>query len=53
VELGQMAIVALLFPVLFFLRTQRLYMPVVVKGGSVLLMLISTAWFVQRALDLG
>ena len=53
VELGQMAIVAVLFPLLFLLRTRPLYMPVVLKGGSVVLILISGVWFVQRAFGLG
>jgi hypothetical protein len=52
VELGQMAIVAALFPVLYLLRTRPLYQPVVLKGGSALLILISGAWFVQRVFGL-
>lgn len=52
VELGQMAIVAALFPVLYLLRTQQLYQRVVLKGGSALLILISGAWFIQRAFGL-
>jgi hypothetical protein len=53
VELGQMAIVAVLFPALFLLRARPLYMPVVLKGGSLVLILISGVWFVQRAFGLG
>jgi HupE/UreJ protein len=53
VELGQMVIVALLFPALFLLRRHDLYMPVVLKGGSAILIVVSSAWFVQRALGLG
>lgn len=49
VELGQVAIVAVLFPALFLARTHPLYVPVVLKAGSVALMLVSGAWFVQRA----
>jgi hypothetical protein len=49
VELGQMVIVALLFPALYFLRQRPLYMPVVLKGCSAVLILISGVWFVQRA----
>jgi hypothetical protein len=52
VELGQLAIVATLFPLLFLLRKMPLYIPVVLKGGSVVLILISSAWFVQRAFGL-
>ncbi len=53
VELGQMAIVAVLFPALFLLRKLPLYMPVVLRGGSLVLILISGVWFVQRAFGLG
>jgi hypothetical protein len=53
VELGQMAIVAILFPALFLLRKLPLYMPVVLKGGSFVLILVSSVWFVQRAFGLG
>jgi hypothetical protein len=52
VELGQMAIVALVFPILYILRTRPFYMPVVLKGGSAVLILISSVWFVQRAFGL-
>ena len=52
VELGQMVIVAALFPLLFLLRKLPLYIPVVLKGGSVVLILISSAWFFQRAFGL-
>ena len=49
VELGQLAIVAVVFPALFLLRSRPLYMPVVLKGGSFALILVAGAWFVQRA----
>lgn len=53
VEAGQLAIVAVLFPVLFLLRKQKFYVPVILKGGSIVLGLVALYWFVQRALDLG
>ena len=53
VELGQVAIVVVLFPALFFFRRSRFYQPVVLKGVSAVLILISTGWFVQRAFGLG
>jgi hypothetical protein len=49
VELGQLAIVAALFPLLFVLRRQPLYVPVVLRGGSIVLMLVAGAWFFERA----
>ena len=52
IELGQIAIVAVLFPLLFLLRKQSFYVPVVLKGVSALLILVSGWWFVQRAFGL-
>ncbi len=53
VELGQIAIVAVIFPILFFLRKTAFYEPVILKGVSVVLALIAAWWFIQRAFDLG
>ena len=53
VELGQVAIVAVVFPVLFWLRKTSLYQPVILKGVSVVLVLIAGWWFIQRAFGLG
>jgi hypothetical protein len=53
VELGQIAIVLVVFPLLFLLRRNSLYVPVVLKGGSTILGLVATYWFVQRAFALG
>jgi hypothetical protein len=52
VELGQLAIVSVVFPLLFLLRRQALYVPVVLRGGSAVLVVIAAAWFVQRAFGL-
>ena len=52
VELGQIAVVLALFPILYWLRTSRQYVPVVLKGGSWLLVAIGGYWFAQRALGL-
>ena len=51
VELGQVVIVCVLFPVLFALRGTRLYTGVVLKAGAVLLVAISLYWFTERAFD--
>ena len=53
VELGQVAIVVVLFPILWMLRKQPVYVPVVLKGGSAVLILIAGFWFAQRAFGLG
>ena len=52
VELGQVAIVAVLFPLLFLLRRSSLYQPLVLRGASVVLVLIAGWWFVQRSVGL-
>lgn len=52
VELGQLGILVVLFPVIFALRKSSLYVPVVLKGGSVVLVLIAGYWFVERAFAL-
>jgi hypothetical protein len=53
VELGQIAIVVVLFPLLFSLRKSWSYEPFVLKGVSAVLILVSSWWFVQRALGVG
>jgi len=53
VELGQIAIVALVVPVLFALRRASWYQPVVLRGVSGVLALVAAWWFVERSLGLG
>jgi len=53
VELGQVAIVGVLFPLLFFMRRSPLYQPVVLRGLSLVLAAIAAWWFVQRSMGLG
>ena len=52
VELGQLAIVAVFLPVAFALRHTMFYRFGVVKIGSILVALLASWWFVQRAFDL-
>ncbi len=52
VELGQVAIVAVIFPILFLLRKTSFYQPIILKGVSAVLVLIAGWWFVQRAFGL-
>lgn len=49
VELGQLAIVAGVFPVIFLLRNSRFYVPLVLRAGSAITALIACFWFVERA----
>ncbi|MEL6109850.1 MAG: HupE/UreJ family protein [Planctomycetota bacterium] len=49
VELGQLAIVAVVFPIIYLLRTLRFYQPAVLVGGSSVIGLIACIWFIERA----
>jgi HupE / UreJ protein len=51
VEIGQLAIVVALFPVLFALRTLVLYRRVALPIAATAMILISGGWVVERALD--
>lgn len=50
VELGQLGIVLIAFPVLYYLRKQSWFVPVVVRGGSVAITAVAAYWLVERAL---
>lgn len=52
VELGQIAIVAAVFPLIYWTRGKKFYQPVILVGGSVLIGLIASWWFVERAFEL-
>ncbi len=51
VELGQIVIVALLFPLLFALRKLLVYRRVIMPVGAVLLIVLSMIWVAERSLD--
>lgn len=51
VEIGQLLIVAGIFPVLFFLRKLKLY-PKILTYGSVVLILISIHWVIERLFEI-
>jgi len=50
VELGQLVIVILVFPVIFFLRKSKFYQPVVLVGGSLVICVVAVWWFYERAI---
>lgn len=50
VEIGQVIIIAMIFPILYFIRKLKLY-PKFLVYLSVLLIIISLYWFVERAFD--
>lgn len=51
VELAQVAIICIVFPVLYLLRNTRIYKPLILIGGSLFLITISFYWFIERAFD--
>lgn len=52
VELGQLVIVAAIFPLIYLLRQGSLYQRVVLIGGSIVIGVIASYWFVERAFGL-
>lgn len=51
VELGQLVIIIILFPILFFLRKTRFYKKLLVFG-SIVLIVISLYWAIERIFDI-
>lgn len=51
VEIGQIAIIVVIFPLLFLLRTRPVYLPVL-RYASVLLIAVAAFWFIERSFDL-
>ena len=52
VEIGQLAIIAVVFPLFFMMRNWRAYQFQVLGLGSAALILVSSFWFVERAFGL-
>lgn len=52
VELGQLAIVAVYFPIIFLIREHAYYQPLKLKAGSAVIALIAAAWIVDRVFEL-
>lgn len=50
VEIGQLAVVLALVPLIFLLRERRFYRPLVLVGGSGAIAVVAALWFLQRAL---
>ena len=51
VEIGQLVIICIIFPVLYLLRKTILYR-FILNYGSIILIIISLYWFIERALDI-
>jgi len=51
VELGQLAVVAVVLPLSFALRTRKAYARVLLPAGSLLIAVLAGHWLLERALD--
>lgn len=51
VELGQMAVVALLFPMAYMLRDTPFYRWVILRGGSLVAAVLAALWLYERAFN--
>ena len=51
VEIGQLAIIAVVFPLLYLIRSQLFYSKVVLKAGGLLLGAMSLYWLIERIFD--
>ena len=52
VEIGQIAIVCVAFPIFFLLRHKKFYSPIFITSGSIIIGIISLIWFVERAFEM-
>ena len=51
VEIGQEAVVLLVMPIAFLLRYTFFYQKVVMRWGSILIIIVAAGWLIQRAFD--
>jgi hypothetical protein len=51
VEIGQEAVVLLVMPIAFLLRYTVFYQKVVMRWGSILIIIVAAGWLIQRAFD--
>ena len=52
VELGQLAIVIVMFPIIFLLRAKAFYQPIKLRLGSAIIGIIATLWIIDRVFEL-
>ncbi|MEM6640918.1 MAG: HupE/UreJ family protein [Pseudomonadota bacterium] len=52
VELGQVVIVCALFPILFALRRQTIYIKGLMRIGAVALIVVALYWFIERGFEI-
>ena len=53
VEIGQLAVIAVTFPILFAIRMSTAYTRLLLPAGSAAIALVALFWFVQRAFEIG
>jgi len=52
VEIGQLVVIAFVFPVLFIIRNMPVYRVAVLRVGAMFLIIVALYWFVERAFDI-
>ena len=52
VEIGQLAIVCISFPIFYMVRKTKFYEPVFIKIGSVSIGVLAALWFIERAFEI-
>ena len=52
IELGQIAIIAIVFPILYLFRQQRFYTKFVLKLGAAFLFVVALYWLTERAFNI-
>jgi hypothetical protein len=53
VEFGQLSVVLVVVPLIYLMRKQRFYRPVVLVGGSSVIVAVAAVWFFGRAFGFG
>ncbi len=49
VEIGQVAVILVIFPVLYMIRNYAFFPKIILRFGAVALIMLSAVWFVERA----
>jgi hypothetical protein len=49
VEIGQVAVILVIFPLLYMIRNYAFFPKIILRFGAVVLIVLSTVWFLERA----
>ena len=49
IEIGQVAVILIIFPILYLIRDYTFFPKIILKYGAVALIMLSAVWFVERA----